>query len=363
MKPIALISFLLITLALAQGQPSNAPVDFAKARLLHERRQRGESLTSAEVAYLDQAIQIRNAGAGAGGRALNQRKAPEHLTPLTDLSASARYEGEDGGLYGGGQNIPPAAHRRAAEAELAKIRPRNGTGEPDENGVIGFVAISMSNATQEFSRFKQLADNSPLKSPQVVIVDCAQGGQAMAEWAPPTARPWGEARRRLAIANVSPLQVQAVWIKLANKAPAGSLAEHAHQLERDTLAVLQNARAMFPNLRIAYLGSRTYGGYGGGGLNPEPYAYESAFAARWLIERQMKGDPELAGGKCPILLWGPYLWAEGAKGRKIDHLIWERSDFGPDGVHPSDSGRQKVAGLLLDFLTTDSLTKPWFRKK
>ena len=363
MKSIAFISFLLITLVLVQGQPSNASVDFAKARLLFERRQRGESLTSAETSYLDQAIQIRNASASGGGKSLIQRKAPEHLNPLTGMSASDRYEGEDGGLYGGGQNSPPESHRRAAEAELAKIRPRNGTGEPDENGVIGFIAISMSNATQEFSRFKQVADNSPLKSLQVVIVDCAQGGQAMAEWAPPMARPWGEARRRLAIANISPMQVQTVWIKLANKAPTGSLAEHAHKLEQDTLAVLQNAKAMFPNLRIAYLGSRTYGGYGGGGLNPEPYAYESAFAVRWLIERQMKGDPELATGKSPILLWGPYLWAEGTQGRKIDRLIWERSDFGPDGVHPSDSGRQKVAGLLLDFLTTDSLAKLWFKKK
>ena len=75
------------------------------------------------------------------------------------------------------------------------------------------------------------------------------------------------------------------------------------------------------------------------------------------------GDPELAESKSPLLLWGPYLWADGAKGRKLDALVWERSDFGPDGVHPSDSGRQKVANLLLEFLTTDLLAKPWFSKR
>ena len=37
------------------------------------------------------------------------------------------------------------------------------------------------------------------------------------------------------------------------------------KLERDTLAVLHNARALFPNLHIAYLGSRIYGGYATGG--------------------------------------------------------------------------------------------------
>lgn len=280
--------------------------------------------------------------------------------PLCDMTASNRHEGEDGGLYGGGSNIPPEAHRRAAESELARIRPRNAQGEPDDDGVIGFIAISMSNATQEFSRFKQVADASPLKSPKVKIVDCAQGGQAMAEWAPANARPWDEARRRLAAAGVSTNQVQVAWIKLANKAPTGSLQEHVRILERDTLAVLQNARTLFPNLRIVYLGSRTYGGYAKGQLNPEPYAYESAFAARWLIQRQIKGDPELAGIKAPLLLWGPYLWADGGSERKLDGLVWNRSDFGPDGVHPSDSGRQKVANLLLDFLSKDDRAKPWF---
>jgi hypothetical protein len=126
------------------------------------------------------------------------------------------------------------------------------------------------------------------------------------------------------------------------------------------LAVLQNAKAEFPNLRIVYLGSRIYGGYATSGLNPEPYAYEGAFAARWLIQRQIRGDEELALSKCPLLFWGPYLWAEGTKGRKIDSLVWDRNDFAADGTHPSDSGRQKVAELLLQFFTTDPLGKPWF---
>jgi hypothetical protein len=221
----------------------------------------------------------------------------------------------------------------------------------------------MSNATMEFSRFKQVADRSPLKSPGVTIVDCAQGGQAMAEWAPAEGRPWEEARRRLAAAKVSPQQVQVAWIKLANKGPTGSLQEHGRKLERDTLAVLHNARAQFPNLRLAYLGSRIWAGNAKGGLNPEPYAYESAFVVRWLIERQINGDTELAPDRSPVLLWGPYLWAEGTKGRNLDALVWEPADFAADGVHPSDSGRQKVAGLLLDFFTTDPLAEPWFVKR
>ena len=79
------------------------------------------------------------------------------------------------------------------------------------------------------------------RAPRVEIVDCAQGGQAMAEWAPRDARPWAEAMRRIERAGVTPQQVQAAWVKLANKGPTGSLQEHGKKLEADTLALLQNA--------------------------------------------------------------------------------------------------------------------------
>src|SRR5262249_31245233 len=113
------------------------------------------------------------------------------LKPLTEMTATDRYKGEDGGLYGGGRNEPPEAHLKAARKESAKIEPLDSDGKPARDGTIGLVSISMSNATQEFSLFKQLADKDPKKSPRVTIVDCAQGGQAMAEGVDPNghARP------------------------------------------------------------------------------------------------------------------------------------------------------------------------------
>jgi hypothetical protein len=342
----------------ARGDAAVADIDWDKARQLFKREQSGEKLSAGEQTYLDRAKELRK-GKG-GGSSTGQRKAPEHLPPLCDMSTTDRYEGEDGGLYGSGSNNPPEAHATAAQAQLARIQPLDPAGKPAADGRTVLVSLSMSNATQEFSHFKRIADADARKSPKLTIVDCAQGGQAMAEWAPPDGQPWAEAKQRLAQAGVTPNQVQVAWIKLANKAPRGSLQEHGKKLEADTLAMLHNARAQFPNLHIAYLGSRTYGGYANGALNPEPYAFESAFPARWLIQRQIKGDPDLAESKAPLLLWGPYLWAEGTKGRKLDSLVWERSDFGGDGVHPSESGREKVARLLLDFFTGDPLAKSWF---
>jgi lysophospholipase L1-like esterase len=40
--------------------------------------------------------------------------------------------------------------------------------------------------------------------------------------------------------------------------------------------------------------------------------------------------------------------------------VYLREDLGPDGTHPSESGRRKVAAQLLDFLKTDPTSKPWF---
>jgi hypothetical protein len=290
----------------------------------------------------------------------------ERRRPLTEMTAQDRYKGQDGGLYGGGRNEPPAELREAAEAELAQIQPLDAEGRPSAEGRIALVSISMSNATQEFSRFKRLADDDPARSPQLTIVDCAQGGQAMAEWASPDAAPWLEAERRIARANVSMKQVQVAWIKLANKGPRGTLEQHGRKLQHDTQAVLQIARTRFPNLRIAYLSSRIFGGYATNRLNPEPYAYESAFAARWLIQDQVAGqaglnwDPARGPVKAPLLLWGPYLWADGATPRAADGLRYLREDLAADGTHPSESGRDKVAQLLLKFFRDDPLTRPWF---
>jgi hypothetical protein len=326
-----------------------------------ERQRAGEQLTAEEQAYLRRAREAKQGGsAEAKGRAAGQRPAPARLVPLTDFGQGEKYEGRDGGLYGQGRNTPPESQLARATQALEAIRPLDDKGESSPQGVIGFVSLSMSNATQEFARFKQLADADPAKSRQVVIVDCAQGGAAMAEWAPPDGVPWKVTRERLAAARVSPRQAQAAWVKLANKGPEGPFARHTEKLERDTIALLRNARALFPNLRVVYLGSRTYGGYASGPLNPEPYAYETAFAARRLIERQIAGDPDLVAPSLPVLLWGPYLWADGTRGRAAGDLIWLREDFSADGVHPSASGREKVARLLLAFFSGDALARPWF---
>lgn len=308
----------------------------------------------------------RPGGAMGRGPALTPRQSVG-FKPLTEMTATDNYKGEDGGLYGGGKNEPPAEHAAAAKNITASIVPLGRDGKPAADGKVVLISMSMSNATQEFSTFKRIADADAQKSSQLTIVDCAQGGRTMEAWAQPNQNCWTEAMRRIDAAGVTPEQVQVVWIKLANGGPRGDLNDHGTKLYDDTTQVLHLAKERFPNLKIAYLSSRIYGGWATTQLNPEPYAYEGAFIVRRLIRDQVAGKEGLgyaatggAKAQAPLLLWGPYLWADGLTPRKSDGLVYEQSDLADDGTHPTQTGQRKVANLLLTFFKTDANAKSWF---
>jgi hypothetical protein len=352
-------------------------IDWARAQQLFNKSKQGETLSPEDQAYLDRAKAERQkrAGkqAGKGSRQGSPPPAPRSRTgliPLDQMTAQDHYKGQDGGLYGGGRNEPPALHLQAAMAESAKIVPLDADGKPSPKGKMVMLGMGMSNTTMEYSVFKQLADAEPAKSPWLVIVDGAQGGQDAAAWANNDAQTWRVVEQRLQAAGVTPKQVQAVWYKQARIAPArfGEFPKHNQELTEHIVKNLHLAKERYPNLRIAYLSTRIYAGYATTSLNPEPYAYENAFAVRDLLLKQIAGDPALnydsAKGevKSPLLLWGPYLWADGLNPRKSDGLVWKDVDFREnDRTHPSaESGREKVARLLLAFVKTDPTAKPWF---
>ena len=132
---------------------------------------------------------------------------------------TGKYKEQDGGLYGGGKNEPPAEHAALARKAIAEIKPLDRDGKPAADGKVVLMSIGMSNTTMEFSSFVQLANADPLKAVHVVVVDAAQGGKDATAWARAEAQPWKVAEEKLRGANVSSAQVQAVWIKQALMAP------------------------------------------------------------------------------------------------------------------------------------------------
>ncbi len=294
------------------------------------------------------------ASAGNSTSAADCSKTSMPFTPLIDLG-TGKYHGYQGGLYPGGKNAPSKAYLKKGLAYAKLVKPRDASGKAASDGKVVLLSVGMSNTTQEFSEF--LRESAAVKKDShLVIVDGAQGGQDAEIVKDPEANFWRVLDRRLTAAGVTGAQVQTVWLKEAISRPTETFPADAKRLQADLHAIVTLMGSRFPNLRLVYVSSRTYGGYATTPLNPEPYAYQSGFAVKWLVQERIQGRLE---GR-PWVGWGPYLWTNGAKGRS-DGLTWTCADVRPaDGTHPSPSGQQKVAQLLLRFFTTNSTAKPWF---
>lgn len=318
------------------------------------------------------------------------------LVPLSDLGSGLYLGRFQGGLYPGGENEPPPAHLAEGVARARAIGPLDVNGSPSATGRVVLLSIGMSNASQEFcsqpgtepcndwSFMGQAAQHPDVDREQLVIVNGARGGQVATEWDSPLDSNYDLVRDDvLEPRGLSEAQVQVVWLKNANRNPSVPLADcgddvsacpedpaDAALLEARLASIVRAIRVRYPNAALVLLSSRIYAGYATVALNPEPYAYESGFAMKWLIEAQIEqmsgggvdpiaGDLDWSDG-IPWLGWGPYLWANGTTPRS-DGLTWPCSDFEDDGIHPGPVAEQKGGAALLEFFLGSELTQPWFR--
>jgi lysophospholipase L1-like esterase len=309
--------------------------------------------------------------------------------PLTDMG-DATYLGFEGGLYPGGSNEMPSAHAETGLERALEIQPLNREGEPDPNGKIVFLSVGMSNTMMEFCgpytdnincksySFMGKAAADPLVNhDDLTILNGARGAQIAQRWDSEQDENYDRVNERLLVPlGLDERQVQVVWLKVVDflrgnpSLPSGQAdAYHLAALLGD---IVRSLKVRYPNLQQVFLSSRTYAGYAKRDLSPEPYAYESGYAVKWLIEAQIEqmennGNPadSLVGDLnyntvAPWVAWGPYLWADGDQPRS-DGLVWLPEDFqASDGTHPSEIGREKVASMLLEFFKTSPFTKCWF---
>lgn len=310
----------------------------------------------------------------AGGRA-DQTAMPDvaSLKPLNDLGIG-KYQGYTGGLYPDGRNARPKEHEAAGLKLAARIQPLDSEGRPDPAGKIVLLSIGMSNTSAASQGFERALTGHDRKNPRVSFVNGAQDGMPAATIQNPDDGDrgtlyWTVLDQRLEQAGATRAQVQAIWIKQANYGPRAPFPAYAGQLQSDLMRIVQIVPRRFPNAKLIYLSSRSYSGDATTPINPEPFAYESAFAVKWLIEEQLKHNPALnfdaskGAVTSPWLSWGPYWWANGQSKRSADGFSWERADFARDGLHLSAAGQRKIGLILLEFFKTDSTTRGWFNQR
>jgi hypothetical protein len=307
--------------------------------------------------------------------------------PLTDFG-NETYLGFEGGLYPEGSNEVPEMHAAEGLVRTGLIQPLNLEGNPDPNGKIVLLSIGMSNTMMEFcgewvvytkcesySFIGKARTDAAIDHSDLVIVNGARGAQIARRWDSPDEANYDRTRDGfLNSQGFSEQQVQVIWLKvvdfLQGLPPLPSENAHAYDLMTTMGNIVRALKVRYPNLQQVFLSSRTYGGYATHDLSPEPYAYETGFAVKWLIEAQIQQmengqiDPRVGdldyNTVAPWLAWGPYLWTNGTEPRS-DGLTWQPEDVNEeDGTHPSISGREKVANLLLEFFKTSPFTRCWF---
>jgi len=157
---------ILLCCTVRLGAAQEDPIDIQRAKQLYQRVQNGETLSPEEQDYLDRVrkeVQRRRQqkeGTRAFGPTDQQKGGnpgpvppatpSTGLIPLTDLGTD-KYKGQDGGLYGGGRNEPPAECLAAIVKQLQLIRPLDAGGHPAPDGKIVLLSVGMSNATRAVS--------------------------------------------------------------------------------------------------------------------------------------------------------------------------------------------------------------------
>jgi len=325
---------------------------------------------------------------------------PSAPIPLTDMTSAQNYNGFSGGLYENTTNTVPVDHGGFGLNTAGEVVPLDVNGIPDPTGKVILMSIGMSNTTQEWCAKTyvittpcdnwtftgQALSDSRVNTSNLVILDGAAGGQDAVTWDASTDTNYD----RVATSILSPLgysekQVQVVWLKEANAQVSGttlpSTSADAYTLETNLGNIIRAAKVRYPNLKQVFLSSRIYAGYNTVSTNPEPYAYESGFSVKWLIQAQIDqmrnggvvqdtraGDLNYSNGIAPWIAWGPYLWANGTTPRS-DGLTWVTTDYDPiDMTHPSQpgapsdnqSGEYKVGNMLLNFFINSAYSS-WFR--
>jgi len=311
------------------------------------------------------------------------------LKSLMDMGKEDEYHGFKGGLYPDGGNECPAAHEKAGLALAGQVRPLDAKGQPSPDGKIVLLAIGFSNTVQAFAGFMQVAGRDKEINPRLVLVNGAQGARSAFMIQNPDDHSVGEAYWKtwvpdhLKAQGVTSAQVQVVWLKEtdATLSPGQLQAmgvshyesplrqgfpKGAQTLQAELEKIVRVLPRFFPNVRLVYLSSRSYGGWALREGNREPFSYETGFAVKWLIEKQIKGDPALnydaAKGKVesPWLSWGPYLWANGDR-KRTDGFSFVLDDYREnDRMHYSPQGQIKIGNLMVQFFKNGTTTRPWF---
>ncbi len=227
------------------------------------------------------------------------------------------------------------------------------------NNVIGVVCIGMSNSSQECEYF--ISQFSPSVSgqvnPQVKMVNCAVGGNAIERWVDPAYDKslWEKCinSKLGSQSGITADQVRVIYHKAANMftglVPGVDVAYPPYpDADADYFNFYTNlglfadrVKTFFPNVQAVYTTSRSYGGFSQKQTRGEPLSYEEGHALNAWLSDNSNVDGVWHG-------WGPYLWAPDCQ-TNVENgsgVCYLREDYQSDGIHPSDGANEKISAMI-----------------
>lgn len=304
------------------------------------------------------------------------------LIPLNDLGAGF-YEGFQGGLFPFGSNAenPASTHYKKGKTYAKNIKPLDTLGNINyEDGRIVMGGFGPSIPGQLMTQFlgfvRDTLDTEFKTNPCFAALNLCVGGKGLdAAIGATRATYWETIVEEIEEKHYSPLQVQVGWMYFNDKydslAPEPTFPESPEAVTDRLVLFLQYMMDYFPNMKIVFVSGRHYGGFADT-LNEqysaiaEPSSYWNNFSVKWLIERQINGDPALkyfgAGIRTPFVTWGPYYWADGNIPRTTDGRLYTCDDFGPlDGYHLSNPAYIDDAHYLMSSMYTSVFSKNYVK--
>lgn len=256
------------------------------------------------------------------------------------------YMGEQGGLYPGGLNTPPAAYLAQLGALATDLA------DDDQLVVMGLGMSMMQNALAGFGPFL----NEPEVNDNLVLINGAIGSNQQ-RWEDPNYWGWNVGMQALAGAGLTAADVRVVLYHNSWSGPSGTFPEYA-EMVRDSFAITMGIiQDKYPNVDLILVNSRHYGGWNDDSKQPEPFAFWEGFSVKWLIEDRISCVSDCGA----LLAWNAYQWNTWPSSFGLpDGTIWPENYFVADGLHLSQAGQAVSGELWHEYLSGTSFTAAWY---
>jgi hypothetical protein len=235
--------------------------------------------------------------------------------------------------------IESPAHLALVTAAASTVQPLNAAGEPDPNGLICVQMFGMSNALRYQPPVANLYKRDPARNPRVKFIFSAKGGHTAREWSNPLNDIWLHANTKAAKTGCSLKQIQLMQFYMTQSYPG----VYGVMTETQVRAIVNNARAHWPNLRLGYMAGLPSTRWSD---DPLLSAADRDRAPEWSVNADSHLLASIVETTWPIPMVFLDHWSDADIANPLTGAVETCARKLADGVHPTTEGAVEVNGKI-----------------